>query len=1386
MNRAIAIDESAVRELAELQLETYRRQPEELISHFNREVSALDAYRGRQVLELLQNADDAAIGQGNQRKLLLDISRERLLIANTGTAFSRKGITSLVISDCSPKQLDRNRFIGCKGLGFRSVLTWTDRPLISSGSYEVVFDRAHAVAQTEKLAADHQVNEVVSTFKRSTGQWPAAVMRFPALPGENDRWLKEARDYRDKGFETAIVLPLIGGARAEATYSEIVEQLSALPTSALLFCRHLTQVQIKGAVSRQWNLDRQDHDGEYSDVVLEHDGIPQLWTVYWRSGQVSAPAASGTLTSNRDYEVAVAVPKIPTPNKDGTLCVYFPTHERLPCSLVMHATLQTTDDRNRLVGDASNREVLTGLAEHVAETVEKEATPSTPLRALELLAGIEAADPELHALGFVEALVEQCSRRRIFPSLGGGLNDAASVYEPPHAVWLSDTTAEMFPDVLPIRPSDRLKGLVKLFEIPWLEPVELRDRLRQYLAKTDPRLAGKVVGQLLSAGQIGGVKANGLLLESEGKFIEEGKCFFTPVEKLPTLPAWSSSVRFIDEAFQAGMLEGSASNGLRHLASDLSRHGAEIEEYRFDTVARALIGEADVKEGAVALDRWRELLPWLFEASTSSRQVLPQLAIRVPTKRGELRRATACYLGEDYASGRMVWRLYALFGNDEFVAALPECGLAALQPYDAEAFLIAIGVAASPRLVSFESGPEYRKYVESTVERAGYPLMVRDRLCSDAIDLRNWCTSYAVLGGRLPDRWIEILTNGDAAAVAAFLLSSGAQYLTDERDPNGKFHAMVQSERAYRPDGAVAVANPVLYFLREMAWIPVVDGGPRRASEVMLSSQAAKVLRGVYSRYGLDPKDELIAEHGGRPALESLLTRLGAVTSLETLNGPSLYEMLLSLPNRDPTGELAKGIYRTLVESTLTADDSPEREAFLKRGRMWGAYQEQDAYLPVSRLRYNSNLSVTKAIERHIALVHIPRRKNTQVVRQLFGIAALTSEEISLSLSTEGTEFDPWSEDANSHLKLAIPYIYALRLEDTLDERGKNRTLLTKAILRVCTKATVEAKLPGDVVETITLEKAGERIVIGTTLIVVGDYRENGPGFLTFWLSVAELVAELLGMDMAGEIGGILRCRTTSEMSEVLRVRLGEIAGQRLSEARERLDEAIDEVEEVEHPLPPAAPPSTSGPKPDGTTGVAQPHPPAASVDGTFVPTTGPAAGQVKRRKLVVAGAPTGAGGGGRAPLATEDVTFKVVEAFEAQEGRCLVPVSHLRGSEAFGCDLLSVLSQSVRDDALERRVIAESDIERYIEVKGRSSRTGDVELSDNEMKAAKQTGSKYWIYRVFVDPAQHSRYELAILSDPMSSGAVRVATRFNLAEGSGAAWYAIAEVAESWPSATS
>ena len=94
-----------------------------------------EAYRGRCVLELLQNAHDALPETPGGDPGLITFSLQKapdpvLLIANSGRAFERKDFKGLCQLGQSPK--DPNKSVGNKGLGFRSVLEVASAPEIWS------------------------------------------------------------------------------------------------------------------------------------------------------------------------------------------------------------------------------------------------------------------------------------------------------------------------------------------------------------------------------------------------------------------------------------------------------------------------------------------------------------------------------------------------------------------------------------------------------------------------------------------------------------------------------------------------------------------------------------------------------------------------------------------------------------------------------------------------------------------------------------------------------------------------------------------------------------------------------------------------------------------------------------------------------------------------------------------------------------------------------------------------------------------------------------------------------------------------------------------------------------------------------------------------------
>lgn len=93
--------EKWVRERVEKRLSTFRNEPGAMLGAYQGEQSCTDDYRGRELLELLQNADDAGIDFG-PNKVLIECWDEGLYVANTGRPFSSAGIESLMISNLSP------------------------------------------------------------------------------------------------------------------------------------------------------------------------------------------------------------------------------------------------------------------------------------------------------------------------------------------------------------------------------------------------------------------------------------------------------------------------------------------------------------------------------------------------------------------------------------------------------------------------------------------------------------------------------------------------------------------------------------------------------------------------------------------------------------------------------------------------------------------------------------------------------------------------------------------------------------------------------------------------------------------------------------------------------------------------------------------------------------------------------------------------------------------------------------------------------------------------------------------------------------------------------------------------------------------------------------
>ena len=97
-----------------------------------------NAYEGRSLFELIQNARDASKSKGEEGEVWFKLENRVLSISNTGAAFTKAGLYALTTIGQSTKHSSDT--IGFKGIGFKAVRQLTDKPRVVTEHGTFFFD----------------------------------------------------------------------------------------------------------------------------------------------------------------------------------------------------------------------------------------------------------------------------------------------------------------------------------------------------------------------------------------------------------------------------------------------------------------------------------------------------------------------------------------------------------------------------------------------------------------------------------------------------------------------------------------------------------------------------------------------------------------------------------------------------------------------------------------------------------------------------------------------------------------------------------------------------------------------------------------------------------------------------------------------------------------------------------------------------------------------------------------------------------------------------------------------------------------------------------------------------------------------------------------------
>lgn len=317
---------------------TYILNPATMLSGYRQEKQTVADYEGRQILELMQNADDAG---SDSIHIEINTSDNTITISNNGNGFSIEGVESLMYTGLSTK--NKVEYIGNKGLGFRAILNWVEEVNILTKEVSFAFSKAYSEKfYTENLLytefVQSQIAIEIKEKRLVENEIPIAALAFPKIiEGENTR------------FVTSIVLKLRVGELKKAE-----NQLQKITEETLLFLPHIKTIVIEKDDEELHRLIK--NKDEEAEIIINDTH----WQIY-RSQDCEYEKVK--------FRYAIAWKE--DWNLKGRFFNYFTTDvaTNLPC--IIHATFDLTNNRKEFNENEANKHILQEIVKSLGEIAEK-------------------------------------------------------------------------------------------------------------------------------------------------------------------------------------------------------------------------------------------------------------------------------------------------------------------------------------------------------------------------------------------------------------------------------------------------------------------------------------------------------------------------------------------------------------------------------------------------------------------------------------------------------------------------------------------------------------------------------------------------------------------------------------------------------------------------------------------------------------------------------------------------------------------------------------------------------------------------------------------------------------------------------------------------------
>ncbi|MFN8337177.1 MAG: DUF3883 domain-containing protein [Cyclobacteriaceae bacterium] len=1033
----------------ETRMETFGKDPSICLSFFNNEKVRKKEYHGRELLEMIQNAEDEAVK--DEGEIIIKLTKERLVVANTGAPFTREGVISLMTPNASSKGLDDKK-IGSKGLGFRSLLNWADSIHVVSKELSIKFSREAANRFLERMFEKYP-NVKNYLNKNSKSKSPIAVLVAP-------EW--EEIDFKQyERFATVIHVNFKG----TEIYNDIKKKIESIGPGELIFLSKLKAIHTIIEDKKRTLKKIHGQEGKRPTVTIQvsDEGGVQFekkWTIFADSGDIEKSFLNEDDPETYDIRIAVNDQLDDDINK---LFSYFKTKVTFSFPALIHATFDLSGDRNSIVNTKSNHFIISKVCQLLIDTAKDVANSEVSWKPMKLLAFDEETENSLSDFDFSNKLIALIKNSKLFPTIYKeyrSTKESTVFYEENFADVIDFTKYGMLSNLLLHTEEKPLRRLLKKIGLSTYEPMSLCKAINA--SNFDLTDRAKLIMFFSQSSILSGNTLPKLLLDQHNSSVENSIEVFTTPEEVTLRFPENVEVKFLNDqlldALKSQRPERSRTN--RDIVNFVGTK-FNLKDYSFLPVLRKVLSqESKLRAQLNDMSTLRLILSELrrFYALTSSPPVLNDIAIDLPTRGDSIRPAKELLIGSDYAYSFLGPVNESLIQSESRFLIAPE----KLGFENSEAtyrFMVWLGVKEKLEIVKTKKVNISDDYIDAVLGKVDFPLVSENHKVkfNTPKEFKDRAYNIELTAPTIPGI-DEFISKVEPEVLITWLITDAMllQKVTSESDSDCVLRFKVSGKWGEDHLNS-AFTIPLLYFLFGYTkWLPTKQGYKEKPMNCVdmesslisksISSPEINFNHPLCVRYGIE-KDKIV----------QLLINLGVKNNFEHLSQTAIYDIFLNLPENDPTGINANNVYRAGLEVLDNIEINTTEKAyidFIQIGRILAKCGDELRYIPVGEAYVIQKNVLCESIAANFNICQIDQKIFANSLTDMLGVHQVGKISFrNLTQPVTHSFNDQFVSDMNS-FKVAI---YS---DMILGDHDKSKLAIIKDLrITICTSIRAEYSL---------------------------------------------------------------------------------------------------------------------------------------------------------------------------------------------------------------------------------------------------------------------------------------------------------------------------------------